>query len=133
MQWSRGESVIRQCGQGLKDGGRYTCDCRYPELLPPSLLGRGRGRGEMPSDTAAGIRLPLPLWRGGRGCVINYETAFGGSQLRIMNYQLSTFNSPLSIVCAPLATEVVSAAIRSEIRDAGINHETASANSQLSA
>ncbi|MDR2470157.1 MAG: hypothetical protein LBD27_06735 [Tannerella sp.] len=25
------------------------------------------------SDTAAGIRLPLPLWRGGRGCVINYE------------------------------------------------------------
>jgi hypothetical protein len=33
-----------------------------------------------------------------------------------MNYQLYTFNSPLSIVCAPLATEVVSSAIRSEIR-----------------
>jgi hypothetical protein len=33
----------------------------------PSLVERGRGRGNLPSDTAAGIRLPIPLWRGGGG------------------------------------------------------------------
>jgi hypothetical protein len=68
------ELVIPQGGQKLKEGGWYTYNCRYPESLPPSLVGRGRGRGKIaPSRPAAGIRLPLPLWRGGRGCVINYE------------------------------------------------------------
>ncbi|MDR2469184.1 MAG: hypothetical protein LBD27_01720 [Tannerella sp.] len=73
----KGEAV-----DAAERGAQYTYIYCHPKSRLPSLVGRGRGRGETPSDTAAGIRLPLPLWRGGRGCVtFNYE-------LRIMNYEL---------------------------------------------
>ncbi|MDR2470030.1 MAG: hypothetical protein LBD27_06070, partial [Tannerella sp.] len=56
----------------------------------PSLVERGRGRGKMSSDTTAGIRLPLPLWRGGRGCVIFRRGCIPhGMQGRVWGY-LST-------------------------------------------
>ncbi|MDR2469731.1 MAG: hypothetical protein LBD27_04530 [Tannerella sp.] len=65
----KGEAV-----DATEEGARYTYIYCFSKSRLPSLVERGWGRGAMPSDTAAGIRLPSPLWRGGRGCVTcNYE------------------------------------------------------------
>ncbi|MDR2469585.1 MAG: hypothetical protein LBD27_03780 [Tannerella sp.] len=63
QRWSGCVSLIRPCSriQRLNGEARYTYIYCFSKSRLPSLVERGWGRGAMPSDTAAGIRLPLPL------------------------------------------------------------------------